>query len=145
MEGRLISLQRRTFACSPPDRTLTRLSICLGCKAAFCEGGTHLILAVARKLLPDLLDTGCGNILTHFLLEIADLQIIPLLYAAGEGIDQTEDALQQSCLTDSVCTGDDDLGAAFHGQIQRGRTAARHNRLRGRTSGKYICRACVPL
>ena len=29
----------------------------LGCKAAFCEGGTHLILAVARKLLPDLLDT----------------------------------------------------------------------------------------
>ena len=92
----------------------------LGCKAAFCEGGTHLILAVARKLLPDLLDTGCGNILTHFLLEIADLQIISLLYAAGEGIDQTEDALQQSCLTDSVCTGDDDLGAAFHGQIQRG-------------------------
>lgn len=29
LEGRLISLQRRTFACSPPDRTLTRLSICL--------------------------------------------------------------------------------------------------------------------
>ena len=111
------------------------------------QGGTHLILAVARILLPDLLDTGCGNILTHFLLEIADLQIISLLYAAGEGIDQTEDALQQSCLTDSVCTGDDDLGA----EAQAGEEhlhllpAGVHNRLRGRTSGKYICRACVPL
>ena len=64
----------------------------LGCKAAFCEGGTHLILGKRGKFLPDLFDTGLRVVLGRFLLKIANIQVISQLGKPIQRFDHSQNA-----------------------------------------------------
>ena len=88
-------------------------------QAAFCQGGTDLVLGKAGKFLPDFLDTACGDIRGHFLLKVTDAQIISLFHIPGEGRDKAKDTFQESCLSDSIGSDQGNFLSSFHGQVQR--------------------------
>ena len=94
--ARLISLQRRSLACSPPLNTLTWLSICLVVRSTLCQGRTCLILGICRKFLPQFFQTGSGNVLAHLLLKVSDLQIIPQLHTSAQHRDQSKNTLSEA-------------------------------------------------
>ena len=87
-----------------------------GGKAAFGKGGAHLILAVAGKLLPDFLDTGGSDALIHFLLKVADGEVVALLHRPADGWDKSQDTFEESGLTDSVGSGENNFLSPFHGK-----------------------------
>ena len=74
----------------------------LGRQAAFGERRTDLVLREARKFLPDLLDASGVRILAHFLFKISNLQILSRLDGALKRGDETQEALEERGLSDSV-------------------------------------------
>ena len=48
----------------------------LRCKSAFCKRGTHLILCIRRKFLPQFLNTTITIFSFYFLLKITKFKVI---------------------------------------------------------------------
>ena len=62
-------------------------------ETAFCQGGADFILGVGGEILPEFFNTGRAVVAPDLLLEIADLEILAQLAAAGEGRNQAQNTL----------------------------------------------------
>ena len=85
-------------------------------QTTLCQCCATLILREGRELLPQCFQTGFGCAL-HFLLKIADVQIISLLHRSEKRRDLAQNTAEQCRLTDTVCAGQHQTLPSLHQQI----------------------------
>ena len=122
----LISLQSRTFACSPPLSTRTRLSICFVVRPHFARLPltSNWLNAEIHPRFPGYIFV----ILWHFLLKVTDLQIVSQNHMSGQRWDQPQNTFLKRCFSNPVCPGKYDLLPALNRKSSAVRTAALHIR-----------------